>query len=100
MPGVPAAGHVADNGYWHSGSSGVCPKTPCAEARRTPLEVGDAVVYHPRPGAPGEDGVVTGLSRDQTIVFVRYADQHPGAGGRATPVRMLTRISGAAPRER
>lgn len=98
MPGVPAGGHVARNGFWHPGGESSCPKTPCPEARATPLQVGDGVVYHARPGQRGEDGVVTGLSRDPTLVFVRFADQHPGAPGKATPIRMLTRTSGERPR--
>lgn len=96
LPGVPSAGHVATNGYWHPGGSGTCGKTPCREDRATPLAVGDGVVYHPRPGQPGQDGVVTKLGRDGAYVFVRYANQHPGADGQSTPVRMLTRTSGGS----
>lgn len=32
--GVPAAGHIARNGYWHPGPVTACPKTPCAEDRQ------------------------------------------------------------------
>jgi hypothetical protein len=56
-----------------------------------PLEVGDAVVYRSHPGAAPEDGVVTGLSSDASLAFVRYRGQHPGAPGKATPVSALTR---------
>lgn len=57
-----------------------------------PFAVGDGVVYRPHPDAPNEDGVVTGLSSDPSLVFVRYATQHPGAPGRATAVAMLRRL--------
>jgi hypothetical protein len=57
------------------------------------LEVGDAVVYRSHPGAAPEDGVVTGLSSDATLAFVRYRGQHPGAPGKATPVSALTRLT-------
>ena len=30
MPGIPAAGHVA-NGFWHPGAARNCHKTPCYE---------------------------------------------------------------------
>lgn len=49
------------------------------------FQVGDGVVYRPYPGAPAEDGVVTKLSNDPSLVFVRYSTQHPGAHGQATP---------------
>lgn len=29
MPGVPAAGHVTSNGFWHPGSAAGCQRTPC-----------------------------------------------------------------------
>lgn len=29
LPGIPGAGHVAVNGYWHPGSEGSCQKGPC-----------------------------------------------------------------------
>lgn len=100
MPGVPAAGHVTRGGWWHPGGESACPKTPCAEARSTRLEVGDGVVYRPYPGGPAEDGVVTRLSADPTMVFVRYRDQHPGAAAKATPIRLLERTSGSRPLDR
>ena len=53
--------------------------------------VGDPVVYRPYPGAPGEDGVVSGFSADTSLVFVRYVGQHPTAAGKATPVALLER---------
>lgn len=53
------------------------------------LQPGDAVVYTPYDGAPGEDGVVTKLSNDPSLVFVRYAGQHPDADGQATPIHRL-----------
>lgn len=56
------------------------------------LAVGDAVVYRSHPGAVPEDGVVTKLSTDPTLVFVRYVGQHPGADGKATRVSDLTRL--------
>lgn len=31
IPGVPAAGHIARNGFWHPGSIDNCPKSPCKE---------------------------------------------------------------------
>src|SRR5690606_10906967 len=40
-----------------------------------------------------EDGVVTGLSSDPALVFVRYRSQHPGAAGQATPVSRLARLA-------
>jgi hypothetical protein len=33
MTGVPAAGHVARNGYLHPGAEAICSKAPCAEDR-------------------------------------------------------------------
>lgn len=30
LPGVPAAGHIARNGFWHPGAAESCPKQPCA----------------------------------------------------------------------
>lgn len=48
--------------------------------------VGQAVVYRPYPGAAPEDGVVTRLSADPSLVFVKYAGQHPDADGRATRI--------------
>ena len=59
----------------------------------TEFHEGDRVVYHPYPGAPAEDGVVTGLSNDPSLVFVRYASQHPGAPGQATPKVRLEHLS-------
>lgn len=56
------------------------------------FQVGDAVIYTPHPGAPPEDGVVTGLSGDPSLVFVRYASQHPGASGQATPKARLVHL--------
>lgn len=29
IPGVPAAGHIAANGYWHPGFARNCRKPPC-----------------------------------------------------------------------
>lgn len=29
MPGVPAAGHIAVNGFWHPGAVNGCRKPPC-----------------------------------------------------------------------
>lgn len=55
----------------------------------TELQPGDAVVYRPHPNAEPEDGVVTGLSTNPSLVFVRYRNQHPGAEGQATPVALL-----------
>lgn len=55
------------------------------------LKVGDPVVYRPYDGAPAEDGVVTGLSNDPSLAFVKYAGQHPDAAGQATPVHRLER---------
>lgn len=55
--------------------------------------VGDAVVYRAHPDAPREDGVVTGLSSDPSLVFVRYRSQHPGASGQATPVSSLSPLT-------
>lgn len=37
-PWVPAAGHIARNGYWHPGAPDHCPKTPCAEDREAAEE--------------------------------------------------------------
>jgi hypothetical protein len=33
VPGVPAAGHIASNGFWHPGRIEGCPKCPQQEAR-------------------------------------------------------------------
>ena len=57
------------------------------------FKVGDAVVYRPYDGAPAEDGVVTKLSNDPSLVFVRYSRQHPAADGQATPIHRLERLS-------
>lgn len=57
------------------------------------FNVGDAVVYRPYPGAVAEDGVVTGISPDSPLVFVRYRNQHPGARGKATHETHLTHLS-------
>lgn len=57
------------------------------------FSVGDAVVYTPYPGAQPEDGVVTGLSSDASLLFVRYRSQHPGAPGQATPVSRLSYLT-------
>lgn len=54
-------------------------------------QVGDPVVYRPYDGAPAEDGVVTKLSADPSLVFVKYTGQHPDATGQATPVHRLER---------
>jgi hypothetical protein len=51
--------------------------------------VGDPVVYRAFPGAQPEDGVITKLSTDPTLVFVRYVGQRPDAAGQATRVRGL-----------
>lgn len=64
-----------------------------------PLRTGDPVVYRPHPNTKPEDGVVTGLSADGSMVFVRYSDQHPGAPGKATPVAMLTLLDADTTRE-
>lgn len=58
---------------------------------QTAFAPGDGVVYRPYPGAPAEDGVVTALSTDPTLVFVRYRDQAPDAAGKATRVADLQR---------
>lgn len=34
IPGVPAAGHISSNGFWHPGSPDTCPKSPCKEERK------------------------------------------------------------------
>lgn len=68
MPGVPAAGHVASNGFWHPGSVDNCDKTPCSErtsakvASTDPGWVGSEDPNDERglssdfggPGSPGE----------------------------------------------
>jgi hypothetical protein len=54
---------------------------------------GTAVVYTPYDGGPAEDGVVTKAAADPSLVFVRYAGQHPGADGQATPINRLRRLS-------
>lgn len=51
-----------------------------------PLRIGQAVVYRPHPGAKPEDGVVVAVSTDPTLVFVRYAGDHPDAPAKATRV--------------
>lgn len=33
IPGVPAAGHIATNGYWHPGGINNCHKDPCKRSR-------------------------------------------------------------------
>lgn len=49
VPGVPAAGHVARNGYWHPGTDSTCQKSPCAESRR-PQRAQRALGRMPRAG--------------------------------------------------
>jgi hypothetical protein len=34
IPGVPAAGHLSVNGFWHPGRADGCPKPPCADVQR------------------------------------------------------------------
>lgn len=59
-------------------------------AAKDKFEVGQGVVYRPYPGAPGEDGEVTGFSQNPNLVFVRYrGDQH----SKATPVDALESLS-------
>jgi hypothetical protein len=55
--------------------------------------VGDAVIYRSYPGAEPEDGVVTALTSDPSLVFVRYRGQHPGASAKATRVADLERLT-------
>jgi len=31
VPGVPAAGHLTSQGYWHPGGKATCGKTPCKQ---------------------------------------------------------------------
>ena len=53
----------------------------------TDEDIGRGVVYQAHPDAPYEDGVITSLNA--SYVFVRYASQHPGANGQATPYNKL-----------
>ena len=53
----------------------------------TEEDVGRGVVYYPPHGGRPEDGVITSVN--DSYVFVRYRDQHPGAPGRATNYRDL-----------
>ena len=55
IPGVPAAGHIAGNGYWHPGALDGCPKCPAAEASITCPRCG-RTSYHPRDIAEGYCG--------------------------------------------
>ncbi len=48
----------------------------------TEEDIGRGVIYTPYPGAPSEDGVITSVT--DKFVFVRYQDQHPSTGGKAT----------------
>ena len=49
----------------------------------TEKDIGRAVVYDPGyPEAELQDGVIT--SYNEHTVFVRYANQHPGANGQGT----------------
>jgi hypothetical protein len=34
IPGVPAAGHISTNGFWHPGNLNTCPKSPCSEENK------------------------------------------------------------------
>lgn len=54
FPGIPSAGHVADNGFWHPGAEETCPKTPCREDRETfpRSEGGKGVMVIPRRDFP------------------------------------------------
>lgn len=52
-------------------------------------QVGEPVVYRAFPGARPEDGVVTALSTDPTLVFVKYVGTYPDALGMATRVADL-----------
>ena len=60
--------------------------------QQSDFPIGSGVVYTPYDGARGEDGVVTGHCMDPSMVFVRYAGQHPSAPGQATPLHRLVRV--------
>jgi hypothetical protein len=61
--------------------------------RQADFPVGCGVVYTPYPGAPAEDGQVTGWSKDPSLVFVKYRGGHPSAPSQATSVTDLQRAS-------
>jgi hypothetical protein len=61
------------------------------EARQ---HIGSGVVYRGGSSSEGEDGVITNVN--DAYVFVRYASQHPGANGQATPAERLTLLSRSA----
>jgi hypothetical protein len=50
--------------------------------------MGQGVVYIPSEEQRAETGVITSVST--RWVFVRYSDQHPEAGGKATSPAQLT----------
>lgn len=57
----------------------------------TEADIGRGVIYTPYPGAKTEDGAITSVTDD--YVFVRYQDQHPSAGGKATRYKDLQWLS-------
>jgi hypothetical protein len=65
----------------------------CTGIWPTEADIGRGVVYEPPHGGPYEDGAVTGFN--ESYVFVRYADQHPSASGKATPRKHLRWLSPA-----
>lgn len=67
MPGVPAAGHLSDRGYWHPGGTEGCPKCEPPARRR----VGDAARrWCPYPGCD--------YSGSEVEVDDHRADNHRG----------------------
>jgi len=56
----------------------------------TEADIGRGVIYRCAPEFKAEPGVITSLGREQPdrpdlrTVFVRYATQHPTAGGQGT----------------
>jgi hypothetical protein len=63
-------------------------------AEEAAAHIGDGVVYRPRGARhskAAEDGVITSV-RGGTV-FVRYASQHPAAGGQATDPADLTLLA-------
>lgn len=81
VPGVPAAGHVARNGYWHPGRAHGCHRPPCPQATPPPRRsrIPSPVTTDPPEAPMPSQAAQTFLDRESPVT----AALRPFAAGEA-----------------